>query len=109
MVARAQQFELMVADVRALLSLTMGVQKGSVVAVISRNNIEWAACAFATWGLGAVYVPIPEAQVRSVHDSGAAAAAARASAEAPARRAAFGDLRARWNMCCGEYGMQLGV
>jgi hypothetical protein len=55
--------ELMVADVRALMSLTMGVKKGSVVAIISRNNVEWAACAFATWGLGAVYVPMPEMQV----------------------------------------------
>ncbi|MFI5306695.1 MAG: AMP-dependent synthetase/ligase [Polyangiales bacterium] len=54
----------------------LGVQAGDRVAVISNNRIEWATCAYATYTLGAVYVPMYEAQLDKdwhyiLHDSGA--------------------------------------
>jgi long-subunit acyl-CoA synthetase (AMP-forming) len=53
------QFELYAADVRRLLA-EEGAVRGTRIATISRNSSEFAAVAFATWGLGAVHVPIPE-------------------------------------------------
>ena len=41
----------------------LGVAKGDRVAVISDNRPQWAASALATFGLGAVYVPMYEAQM----------------------------------------------
>lgn len=40
----------------------LGVQRGDKVAVISDNRVEWAVGAYATYGLGAHYVPMYEAQ-----------------------------------------------
>ncbi len=40
----------------------LGVQKGDKVAIISNNRVEWVVTAFATYGLGAVLVPMYEAQ-----------------------------------------------
>lgn len=40
----------------------LGVGKGDRVAVISNNRVEWATAAYATYGLGASYVPMYEAQ-----------------------------------------------
>jgi long-chain acyl-CoA synthetase len=44
---------------------SLGVQKGDRVAVIADNCTEWAVMAFATYGLGAWYVPMYEAQLAS--------------------------------------------
>ncbi|HWN68403.1 MAG TPA: AMP-binding protein, partial [Haliangium sp.] len=40
----------------------LGVERGDKVAVISNNRVEWAVGAYATYGLGAHYVPMYEAQ-----------------------------------------------
>ncbi len=54
----------------------LGVGPGDRVAVISNNRPEWAVGAYATYGRGAVYVPMYEKQQRSdweyiIRDSGA--------------------------------------
>ncbi len=41
----------------------MGVERGQKVAIISNNREEWAVAAYATYGLGAHYVPMYEAQL----------------------------------------------
>jgi len=41
----------------------LGVKRGQKVAVISNNRVEWAVGAYATYGLGAHYVPMYEAQL----------------------------------------------
>ena len=41
----------------------LGVEKGDRVAVIANNRPEWAIGAYATYGLGASYVPMYEAQL----------------------------------------------
>jgi len=56
----------------------LGVGPGDRVAIISNNRIEWAVAAYATYGRGAVFVPMYEKQQRSdweyiVRDSGAKA------------------------------------
>lgn len=40
-----------------------GVGKGDAVAIISANRVEWAVAAYATYGLGAMYVPMYEHQL----------------------------------------------
>jgi long-chain acyl-CoA synthetase len=65
----------MVADLRAGLA-ALGVTRGDRVAVISNNSVEWAAIAYATYGLGAALVPMYESQRDAdwsfiVRDSGA--------------------------------------
>ena len=40
----------------------LGVNAGDRVAIVSRNSVEWAAAAYATYGLGAAFVPMYEAQ-----------------------------------------------
>ena len=37
---------------------SLGVKAGDRVAVLGRNSVSWAVAAFATYGLGAVYVPV---------------------------------------------------
>lgn len=69
------EFGSMVSDLRAGLS-ALGVTRGDRVAVISNNSVEWAAIAYATYGLGAAIVPMYESQRDSdwnfiVRDSGA--------------------------------------
>ncbi len=56
----------------------LGVGPGDRVAIISENRLEWAVAAFATYGLGAIYVPMYASQLRSewkhiLDDSGAKA------------------------------------
>jgi long-subunit acyl-CoA synthetase (AMP-forming) len=36
----------------------LGVQKGDMVAMISRNRLEWMQTAYGGYGLGAVNVPM---------------------------------------------------
>jgi long-chain acyl-CoA synthetase len=69
------EFGATVAALRAGLA-ELGVTRGDRVAVISGNSLEWAAIAYATYGLGAALVPMYESQRESdwkfiVRDSGA--------------------------------------
>jgi len=61
---RYGEFRGIVADCRAGLS-GMGVGSGDKVALVSDNRLEWAACAYAVYGLGATVVPMYEAQMPS--------------------------------------------
>jgi long-chain acyl-CoA synthetase len=70
-----RQFRSLVDAARAGLH-ALGVQRGDRVAVISNNRLEWAVCAYGTYTLGAVYVPMYEAQLDKdwefiLRDSGA--------------------------------------
>ncbi len=56
------QFEREVAEVRAGLA-SLGVKAGDRVGVIANNRPEWAIGAYATYGLGAAYVPMYESQM----------------------------------------------
>jgi long-chain acyl-CoA synthetase len=40
----------------------LGVQPGDTIAIISRNSVEWAVCAYASFSLGARFVPMYESQ-----------------------------------------------
>src|SRR5277367_1174201 len=42
---------------------SLGVGKGDRVAIISNNRTEWAVAAYATYTLGAAFVPMYEAQL----------------------------------------------
>lgn len=42
---------------------TLGVKKGDTVAIIANNRVEWAVAAHATYGLGAQFCPMYEAQL----------------------------------------------
>ena len=42
---------------------SLGVAAGDKVAIISNNSPMWAIAAYATYGLGAQYVPMYEAQI----------------------------------------------
>src|SRR5690349_21383762 len=69
------EFGATVAALRAGLS-ELGVARGDRVAIIAGNSLEWAAIAYATYGLGAALVPMYESQRESdwkfiVRDSGA--------------------------------------
>jgi len=55
------RFAQMVDDLRAGLA-QQGVTRGDRIAVISDNRPEWAVAAYAAYTLGAVYVPMYEAQ-----------------------------------------------
>jgi long-chain acyl-CoA synthetase len=41
---------------------SLGIQRGDNVAIVSNNRVEWAAGAYACYGLGAAFVPMYEAQ-----------------------------------------------
>jgi long-chain acyl-CoA synthetase len=41
---------------------SLGIGPGDCVAIVSNNRIEWAVSAYACYGLGAVFVPMYEAQ-----------------------------------------------
>jgi long-chain acyl-CoA synthetase len=56
------EFGHLVDQFRAGLS-SLGVDRGDAVAVIANNRLEWAVGAHATYGLGAAYVPMYEAQL----------------------------------------------
>lgn len=43
----------------------LGVGKGDKVAMIANNRVEWAVACYATYGLGAAFVPMYEAQKSS--------------------------------------------
>src|SRR3954469_12189364 len=55
---------------------SVGVRAGDRVAIVSNNRLEWAVAAYATYGLGATFVPMYEAQLDKdweyiLRDSGA--------------------------------------
>jgi long-chain acyl-CoA synthetase len=69
------QFARIVSDLAAGLA-ALGVARGDRVAVVSNNCLEWAAIAYASYGLGAALVPMYESQRDAdwrfiVRDSGA--------------------------------------
>lgn len=41
----------------------LGIARGDSVGIISNNREEWAVCAYATYSLGGVFVPMYEEQV----------------------------------------------
>lgn len=45
---------------------SLGVKPGDTVGIIANNRTEWAICAFATYGLGARWVPMYEAELTSI-------------------------------------------
>lgn len=44
----------------------LGIKKGDAVGLIANNRTEWAICAFATFGLGARWVPMYEAELTQI-------------------------------------------
>jgi long-chain acyl-CoA synthetase len=55
------ELDKLVAEVRGGLA-SLGVHAGDRVAIVSRNSVAWAAAAYATYGLGAAFVPMYEPQ-----------------------------------------------
>ncbi|MGH7434872.1 MAG: AMP-binding protein, partial [Polyangiaceae bacterium] len=55
------EFGSMVDRFRAGLA-SLGVKRGDKVAIVANNRIEWAVAAYASYGLGAAFVPMYEAQ-----------------------------------------------
>jgi long-chain acyl-CoA synthetase len=56
------EFGKMADDMRGGLA-TLDVRRGDKVGLISNNRVEWAAIAYAIYGLGAVIVPMYESQL----------------------------------------------
>ncbi|MCW5889767.1 MAG: long-chain fatty acid--CoA ligase [bacterium] len=54
-------FHAQVAAARGGLS-ALGVRAGDTVAIVADNRVEWAAACYATYGRGAAYVPMYQAQ-----------------------------------------------
>ncbi len=42
---------------------TLGISQGDFVGIIADNRLEWAVCAFAAYGLGAIFVPMYEKEL----------------------------------------------
>lgn len=64
-------------DLRAGLAAD-GIKKGDTIGLIANNRTDWAVAAYATYGLGARFVPMYEAELTStwqyvIKDSGAKA------------------------------------
>lgn len=45
---------------------SLGITKGDSVGLIANNCVEWAAAAYATFGLGGRFVPMYEAELRKI-------------------------------------------
>jgi long-chain acyl-CoA synthetase len=43
-----------------------GIQKDDAVGIIANNRTEWAVCAFATYGLGARFIPMYENELEKI-------------------------------------------
>jgi len=56
-----REFQALVDAARGGLA-SLGVRSGDKVAIVSNNRVEWAVAAYATYGLGATFVPMYEAQ-----------------------------------------------
>src|SRR5258708_14544972 len=61
------QFKKLVDDMRGGLA-QLDVGRGDKVGIIANNRIEWAVAAYATYGLGAAYVPMYESQLEKDWD-----------------------------------------
>ena len=59
-----EQLRKLVDDFRGGLA-SLGVGRGDCVAIVSNNRVEWAVAAYATYGLGAAFVPMYESQLSS--------------------------------------------
>jgi len=59
------EFGRRVDNLRAGLA-SLGVKRGDCVGIIANNRTEWVICAYATFGLGARWVPMYEAELTSV-------------------------------------------
>lgn len=57
-----REFKKLVDDLRGGLA-SLGVGRGDKVGIIANNRVEWAVGAYATYGLGAAYVPMYESQL----------------------------------------------
>ncbi len=44
----------------------IGVKKGDGVAIIDNNSVEWAACCYASYGLGARFIPMYMAELEKI-------------------------------------------
>ncbi|TAL35500.1 MAG: long-chain fatty acid--CoA ligase [Spirochaetes bacterium] len=44
----------------------IGVKKGDGVAIIDNNSVEWAACCYASYGLGARFIPMYKAELLKI-------------------------------------------
>ncbi len=44
----------------------MGIKSGDAVGIIANNRTEWAVCAFATYGLGARFIPMYEKELPKI-------------------------------------------
>jgi long-chain acyl-CoA synthetase len=44
----------------------IGVRKGDGVAIIDNNSVEWAACCYASYGLGARFIPMYKAELLKI-------------------------------------------
>jgi len=42
---------------------SLGVRRGDVVAIVANNRVEWAVACYATYGLGAAFVPMYQEQL----------------------------------------------
>lgn len=100
------EFSMLVEEIRSGLS-RLGVREGERVGVVSRNTPEWAGVAYATFGLGAVLVPMYEAQLPSdwehvLRDSGTSVVIGRTSAIANALLEMQGRLPALRHVLVAE-------
>ena len=43
---------------------SLGIGKDDAVGIISNNGVEWAVCAFATFGLGGRFIPMYEKELK---------------------------------------------
>ncbi len=59
------EFNRMVDGIRSGLA-GLGIKKGDAVGIIANNRTEWAVCCYASYGVGARYVPMYEAELDSM-------------------------------------------
>lgn len=58
-------FGRMVDGVRSGL-VGLGIKKGDAVGIIANNRTEWAVCCYASYGVGALFVPMYEAELEKI-------------------------------------------
>lgn len=44
----------------------LGIKKGDAVGIIANNRTEWAVCCYASYGVGALFVPMYEAELEKI-------------------------------------------
>lgn len=83
----------------------LGVVRGDRVGIVSNNRVEWAVAAYATYGLGAIFVPMYEAQRAEelkfiLCDCGAKVAIAATATQSSSLQAFQSDLPALTQVLC---------